>query len=502
MRPVRGATLSGFTKLFESILDSSVWDLDDQTVRVWIAMMALADMDGEVHNTIPGLARRAKVSIEACESALVAFMSPDKYSRTKAHDGRRIEEIEEGWRLLNHPKYRRMFSQEEQREKTARRTREWRDREAAAKAPSPTVTDRHRPSPAVTNDDGDDKQRQKHTQKTEQITHQQDLKTSQDRAHEAPPMVVVGDDRETLCPMDLQSRAEQAGVFSELAKVLKVSEAALRLEAEGYAGYWTVGEGAGRKRRNWMGRLRQRLVDRAKAGELPRVDPTTDPALRAQAERRAEAMKAADEKKIAELNEQAAKYAGATVVDLGKILERIGNCRGCGKTPAEVKFRGEPRNRDGLMARCVPCDNERSRAWAAANPSRRKEIANRYASKAYKANPAKFKSIRHRRLAEHPERRAAYNERNKIRQQKKRKEMTLEQLQERERARRADPSQKAKIAARDKLRVYVRRGKVVRLACEVCGDPNTHGHHDDYSKPLDVRWLCPTHHGEVHRGSR
>jgi hypothetical protein len=36
------------------------------------------------------------------------------------------------------------------------------------------------------------------------------------------------------------------------------------------------------------------------------------------------------------------------------------------------------------------------------------------------------------------------------------------------------------------------------MPCEVCGDPQTHAHHDDYSKPLDVRWFCPRHHREEH----
>ena len=43
----------------------------------------------------------------------------------------------------------------------------------------------------------------------------------------------------------------------------------------------------------------------------------------------------------------------------------------------------------------------------------------------------------------------------------------------------------------------VRDGRLNKAtACEVCKEPSKlHGHHDDYSKPLSVRWLCsPCHH--------
>lgn len=40
-------------------------------------------------------------------------------------------------------------------------------------------------------------------------------------------------------------------------------------------------------------------------------------------------------------------------------------------------------------------------------------------------------------------------------------------------------------------------GELVRQPCEVCNAPNVQAHHDDYSKPLEVRWLCPLHHGKT-----
>ena len=45
----------------------------------------------------------------------------------------------------------------------------------------------------------------------------------------------------------------------------------------------------------------------------------------------------------------------------------------------------------------------------------------------------------------------------------------------------------------------IRDGRLVRQPCEVCGAQKAQAHHDDYSKPLDVRWLCTTHHAEWHR---
>jgi len=44
----------------------------------------------------------------------------------------------------------------------------------------------------------------------------------------------------------------------------------------------------------------------------------------------------------------------------------------------------------------------------------------------------------------------------------------------------------------------VRRGLISRKPCEECGDPKSEGHHEDYSKPLDVVWLCRTHHRRRH----
>lgn len=57
---------------------------------------------------------------------------------------------------------------------------------------------------------------------------------------------------------------------------------------------------------------------------------------------------------------------------------------------------------------------------------------------------------------------------------------------------------KMKANARSYLHVYIKRGKIIKGPCIVCGDVNTEAHHQDYSKPLDVTWLCKEHHDVVH----
>lgn len=105
-----------FTKLFSSITESTVWCEPDRTRLVWITMLAMADRRGRIFASIPGLANRARVPVEDCRVAIDTFLSPDRYSRTPDNDGRRIEPIDGGWRLLNHEKYRNLKDEESVKE--------------------------------------------------------------------------------------------------------------------------------------------------------------------------------------------------------------------------------------------------------------------------------------------------------------------------------------------------------------------------------------------------
>lgn len=136
--------MSNFVKLYGSILDSTVWQESLPTKVVWITMLAMADAEGFVAASVPGLTKRAGVTRAQCESAIRVLSEPDPDSKTTDHEGRRIEAVDGGWVILNHRKYRDLRT--DTQIATAERVRKHRERQKE----SVTVTD-------VT--DGNDEQR-------------------------------------------------------------------------------------------------------------------------------------------------------------------------------------------------------------------------------------------------------------------------------------------------------------------------------------------------------
>lgn len=125
------------------------------------------------------------------------------------------------------------------------------------------------------------------------------------------------------------------------------------------------------------------------------------------------------------------------------------NCSNCGPKP-EADFY---RIRGYLMSRCKSCWNKKVKEFCRTDRGRamRRRITKKY------RNTPQGKS-------------------------------TLEQSKKRNRK---------KILARGRLNSAIRRKKLERLPCEVCGAV-AEGHHENYDKPLEVRWLCTKHHHEAH----
>ena len=108
--------MAGYTKLFSSIIASTIWRAGDKTRLVWITMLAMADQFGVVEASVPGLSDMARVTVDECREALDELQQPDPDSRSSDQEGRRIEAVDGGWRLINHGKYRDKMSRDERRE--------------------------------------------------------------------------------------------------------------------------------------------------------------------------------------------------------------------------------------------------------------------------------------------------------------------------------------------------------------------------------------------------
>src|ERR1700691_3817842 len=82
------------------------------------------------------------------------------------------------------------------------------------------------------------------------------------------------------------------------------------------------------------------------------------------------------------------------------------------------------------------------------------------------------------------------------RKRQQRPERRLRKLVYQARGRRSHPE---KSRARGVVSKAIKSGRLVREPCRVCGNPKSEAHHEDYSKPLEVIWLCLEHHREHHK---
>lgn len=66
---------------------------------------------------------------------------------------------------------------------------------------------------------------------------------------------------------------------------------------------------------------------------------------------------------------------------------------------------------------------------------------------------------------------------------------------------RKNPELKIKFDARDAVTKALKKGTLKKQPCQVCG-ANAQAHHPDYTKPLNVVWLCRKHHIEEHKKAK
>lgn len=133
-------------------------------------------------------------------------------------------------------------------------------------------------------------------------------------------------------------------------------------------------------------------------------------------------------------------------------------CTKCGEQKLRSGFSRHFASADGRRGECKECRKIYLRQYRANNLERALEAQREWRAQ----NPDRVSEHRRAQEARNPKRRTVYN--------------TLDYA--------------------------LRSGKIKKGPCEVCGDGDVHGHHDDYTKPLKVRWLCSKHHRERHKEIR
>ncbi len=136
-----------YVKVFDNILDSSVWEEPHATVRVWLAFLCMADengviqaVDSAIRKRAGGSKNRAKVTDEEWKEAISTLESPDIESKDKDYGGRRIERIEGGWLVLNKKKYRDIRTRKQMQDAERQRRHRAKKRDTSRESRDVTTT--------------------------------------------------------------------------------------------------------------------------------------------------------------------------------------------------------------------------------------------------------------------------------------------------------------------------------------------------------------------------
>ena len=132
----------GFTKLFQEIVTSSIWQAPYHVRIVWTSFLAIAGADGIACVSPGSVARLANITEEEAADALVWLTSTDKDSRSPEWDGRRIERVSGGYLILNHSRYRNIRTEAQKAAYMREYMREYRKKKGAESCKANSKTSR------------------------------------------------------------------------------------------------------------------------------------------------------------------------------------------------------------------------------------------------------------------------------------------------------------------------------------------------------------------------
>lgn len=144
------------------------------------------------------------------------------------------------------------------------------------------------------------------------------------------------------------------------------------------------------------------------------------------------------------------------------------NCFKCGEVKPITEFYKHPKMTDGHLGKCKSCTRadseirrkikEKDLEWQEKEMARHREKSRVFRMTAGIAGPKRSNDAVKKWDSQNPEKKYAHG----------------------------------------KVARAIKSGRISKNPCEVCGDIDSEAHHEDCSKPLQVMWLCPKHHGERH----
>lgn len=174
-------------------------------------------------------------------------------------------------------------------------------------------------------------------------------------------------------------------------------------------------------------------------------------------------------------------------------------CNHCKKKKNLNNFCKNKRCIDGYNVICKECSKEYHRKWSSKNKEKlsnymvkyrqeHKDEIQKWWEDYYKKNKNRIYAKKREWMISHPEEVKKYQKDYYNRHTERAKESSSKWIEK----------NKEKRAAHMEVLYALRRGIMSRQPCEVCGAEKAEAHHDDYSKPLEVRWLCHKCHIRSH----
>lgn len=295
-----------YGKIFESIYEGSLYG-QWEAIVTFQQMIVLSNQDGVVDMTPQAIAARTSIPLDIISKGLKILHEPDRYSRSPACEGRRIELIDPdrpwGWRIVNHDTYRKISTLEDKRAAD-------RDRMAAKRAnsrgESQSVAESRKASSSVAN-----------------VAH-----TDTDTDTDLPPPASLGTPHappDASEPKGKASRAERATRIPEDFTLtparLAIAQRELLPDPERvftkFRNHWRAKSGAHGRKVDWEATWQNWCIEEAdRLGRRPAVSPAATKASPAERQRR---------EREAELRiaNSAARAVGIDPIREGETLEKL-----------------------------------------------------------------------------------------------------------------------------------------------------------------------------------